>query len=655
MCMITQHSLQRLLQQMGRRVCTHNSFTTLFADSTDNSILYCQLAFFHHTVMQILATLVFLHIVYAEQTLFCTNSSMVSNLTTHFSIHHSLIQHNTSLFTCTDERDNLIVSNQSQDLCLTFLLTVANKCSGSCIQAQIYTCPGQITQCLTCFTGTVFLLFHKAVKGSLVHGHIGFFQHFHRQIVGETIGVIQLKGIGTGEHRFILCLILIHQFSKDLHAAIDGLSKAFFFSTNRLGDMLLICDQFRIMSAILLHNGIHNQMQEGLSHTQQTSMSSRTAQQTAQHVTASFIGRTNTVGNQHYRATNVVSNYAQRNITLLAFTIVRTNNLANLISNANHGINIKQAINILYNNSQTLQTHTGIDILLYQFGIVTLSIIIELGENVVPDLHKTVTVAAYSTIRLAATVFLATVVVNLGTRAARTGTVLPEVVGLAQASDSLCRHANFLGPNLKSFLILFINRGIKTLRIHSQDFSQKLPAHCQRLRLKVIAKGKVTQHLEISTVSGSLTNIFNIAGTHTLLAGANTLAGRLLLTGKEGLHGSHTGIDQQQRCIVLRNQRKSGQTQMIFALKICQKAFTQFIQSKFFHIEHLSIFVSVILLISGFSQDCHRRSTDREFRISSHSRQVRQFNRSMRLIFHMIQYQRNGRFSRYQQFHLFSD
>ena len=97
--------------------------------------------------------------------------------------------------------------------------------------------------------------------------------------------------------------------------------------------------------------------------------------------------------------------------------------------------------------------------------------------------------------------------------------------------------------------------------------------------LEVITEREVAQHLEISAVAGSLADVLNVAGTDALLAGADTAAGRGLLTGKVGLHGRHTGVDEQQAGIVLRDQGKAGQTQMVFGLKEAQEHLAQFVEA----------------------------------------------------------------------------
>ena len=136
--------------------------------------------------------------------------------------------------------------------------------------------------------------------------------------------------------------------------------------------------------------------------------------------------------------------------------------------------------------------------------------------------------------------------------------MLPEIIGLAKSEYVFLGNADLLIPNLKGFLIVFIDRGEQTILFQSNDLSQKLPAPGNGLGLEIIAKGEVTKHLKVSAVASSLTDVLYITGTNALLAGTYSAAGRLHLTLKIGLHGCHAGIDQKQGLIILRDQGKTG-------------------------------------------------------------------------------------------------
>ena len=77
---------------------------------------------------------------------------------------------------------------------------------------------------------------------------------------------------------------------------------------------------------------------------------------------------------------------------------------------------------------------------------MAMTVIIKLAEYVVPYFDVTVALAAYGTSWLAAAVLFASVVVDLRTWAARTGTMLPEVVFLTKTENSLWCNTNLLDP-----------------------------------------------------------------------------------------------------------------------------------------------------------------------------------------------------------------
>ena len=109
----------------------------------------------------------------------------------------------------------------------------------------------------------------------------------------------------------------------------------------------------------------------------------------------------------------MVCDQTDRNIFFLVFLILCMSQLTYLISQGTESIHIKNGIYVLDYRSQTLQSHTGINILLLQFCIMALSVIVKLSKYVVPDFHVAVTVASYRTARFSTAVFLSSVIVNL--------------------------------------------------------------------------------------------------------------------------------------------------------------------------------------------------------------------------------------------------
>ena len=277
----------------------------------------------------------------------------------------------------------------------------------------------------------------------------------------------------------------------------------------------------------------------------------------------------------------MVGDDPQRHVTGLAVAVVRTGQLRDFIRDVHHGVHVEQGVHVLADHGQTLQAHAGVDVLLGQLGVVALAVVVELGKDVVPDLHIAVAVAAGLAVGAAAAELLAAVVIDLRAGAAGTGAVLPEVVFLAHAVDAVLRDAHFVPPDVEGLVVLLVDGGIQPVlfQAHPLGVGQKLPGPGNGLVLKVIAEGEVAQHLEIGAVAGGVADVLDVARPDTFLAGADPAAGRLLLPLEPRLHGGHAGVDEQQGGVVLRHQGEAGQAQVSLGLKEGQEHLSQFVQS----------------------------------------------------------------------------
>ena len=166
-------------------------------------------------------------------------------------------------------------------------------------------------------------------------------------------------------------------------------------------------------------------------------MACRTAQQSSEHIASSLIGGHDAVGDHKGTGTDMVSDQTKRNILCLILLIRNSRQLCHLIEKCLNGIYRKDRIHILDDHRQTLQSHTGINVLLNQRGIVIMTVVVKLAEYVVPYFHISVAVTAYGTAGFSAAVFFTAIIVDLGTGAAGTCTMLPEVIFLAEAEDPL--------------------------------------------------------------------------------------------------------------------------------------------------------------------------------------------------------------------------
>ena len=365
----------------------------------------------------------------------------------------------------------------------------------------------------------------------------------------------------------------------DLHAAVDGLGEVLLLDLDDAGDIVLFRHEVRVGDLVFVDDRVADLIEEGVVDAEEFAVPRGAAEETAQNVAAALVRGEDAVRDHHGGGADMVGDDAQGRVDGLGLAVARTGDLADLVGDAHDGVDIEQGVDALTHDGQTFEAHAGVDVFLDEIGIVAVAVVVELGENDVPDLDIAVTVAAGAAGGAAAAVLLAAVKVDLGAGAARAGAVLPEVVLLAETGDLFGGHADLVAPDGKGLVVVDIDGGVKALRIHADPLrrGQKFPRPGEGFVLEVVAEGEVAQHLEIGAVAGGVADVFDVAGADALLAGRDAAAGRLLFAGEPGLHRGHAGVDEQQRSVVLRNEREARQAQMAFALKKGEVFFSQLV------------------------------------------------------------------------------
>ena len=226
-------------------------------------------------------------------------------------------------------------------------------------------------------------------------------------------------------------------------------------------------------------------------------------------------------------------------VVVIVFAVLFACIFADGIEYASYGIDFKEVINTLHYARKSFKSHTGIYILLFKLGIVAVAVVIELRENVVPDFHISVAVAAGFAVGFAAAVFFAAVKVYFGTGTARTAAVFPEVILFAESYYSLLRNAYIVLPDVISLVVPLVNAGPELFCRNFKRLGEKFPCPRNSFFLEIIAERKVSEHFKICAVARRLSDVLEVRSSDTLLACGNASSRRLLCTLEIGFHRRH--------------------------------------------------------------------------------------------------------------------
>ena len=310
-------------------------------------------------------------ILYDKCTVFCFDHTAVAGLTahgpverrfgydhrTHLSFREAVSQFGSTLFGGYGKR---------QDRILTHQLVIAVELGGhGCIQLFIYGCiRAHVVGHFTCGTGLDSLLFHTCGEAVLIHGDAFLRKDLSGKIQRESVGIIELEGLLTGQHflsgsgHFLLIV------SQDPETLIDGLVEILFLLTEYGKDMRFLLLQFGISIFGILDHGCCHIMQECSLDAQKPAVTCRPPEQTTHDISPAFIGGHDPVGSHEGNGTDMVRDHTDGYIGFILGTVSHAGQFADLIPDGLDGIHIKDGVHILNHNSQTLQSHTGIDILL---------------------------------------------------------------------------------------------------------------------------------------------------------------------------------------------------------------------------------------------------------------------------------------------------
>ncbi len=457
--MIAQHQLQRLLQQMGRAVIPAGIRAPCAVHLQGHQISRLDQAGIHMSHMAHLAAQEPDGVFHNEHRIAAEDRSLISLLPAHGGIKRRLFHEDGTHLAFRQSFRQFRIRRQHRHLRRLLQTVIAHELRrhggvdliiDRGIRAHVI---GHLMGLLR----QTPLLFHTRPEAVLIDIITFFLQDLFCQIQRESIGIVQFKCIRAGQGLFPRRLHGLFQLSQDAQSLINGPVELVLFLRQHLENKVSLLLQLRITVSGALNHGLGKLRQKFSLDTQQTPVTGRTADQAAKYIAPSCICGHDAVGDHKSRRTDMIRNQADGHILFLILLIIAAGIFAYLIPKGAHGIHVKNGIHVLHRHCQALQPHAGVDILLSQFCIMIVPVIVKLGKDIVPDLHIAVAVAAHRTVRAAASVCLSPVIINLRTGTAGTGSVLPEIVFLAETEDPLCRDPDLFVPDLECLVILQID------------------------------------------------------------------------------------------------------------------------------------------------------------------------------------------------------
>ena len=273
-------------------------------------------------------------------------------------------------------------------------------------------------------------------------------------------------------------------------------------------------------------------------------------QDAAHDVARFFIGRRDTVADQHRRRPRMVGDNAKAHIVFGVRTVVLAAQFGGAIEDRPGAVNLVKVVDALQDRGHPFKAHTGVDVLGRKLAedrktlLVTACAAFELHEHEVPDFEITLFVrdgaAAHTESRAA-------VVVDLAARPARTWhSHRPEVVGHAAPLNALSRDADHVMPDRGRLVVVLVDSrpqqfGIEAIAAGLNRTRQQLPGERDCPLFEVVAEREVAAHLEERCVPGRLADLVDVGGANDLLHTGRAWPWRRQVAAEIGLEGLHAG------------------------------------------------------------------------------------------------------------------
>ena len=416
-----------------------------------------------------------------------------------------------------------------------------------------------------------FLLLHRRVEALLVDGDTAAAQRILGQVIGKAIGVVELECGSTIERT-----ALVHRprrLVEQFEALVERAAELGFFALEHFLNKRLPALQFGIGLAHLGNQRGNQAMHQRLTRAEEVCMPHGATHDPPQDIAAAFVRGQDAVGHQEACRAQMVGNNAVTG-GAVTFRLYSGQPLTRR-DQVPEGVGVVIVVHALHHRGDAFDPHSRIDARLGQVADDFIGFLRELHEHEVPDLDKAVAIFLGRT-RRATPDMVAMIVEDFRTRAA--GAIRahgPEIVLGRDTDDALVGETGELFPEIESFVVGMIDSDQQAILVEAPFLGQQCPSMQDGLLLEVIAEAEIAEHLEEGVVARGVADIVEIVvlapGADAFLRTRRTRRGRGFEPRERVLERHHAGVDEHQRGIAERHQRRAGNFRMFVTGEIVEE------------------------------------------------------------------------------------
>ena len=404
--------------------------------------------------------------------------------------------------------------------------------------------------------GGGLLLRHGGVETGAVDAETLRAQCILGQVVGEAVGIIELeRGFARQGVAFVEADC---RFIKQAQAVFQRLAEAGFLAQQGFLNQRLSAHQFGEGAAHFRHEAGDEAVHQRVFGADDVRVAHRAAHDPAQHIAAAFIGGQHAVRDQEAGRAEVIGDDA---VAGLKFAVGGgAGDRARFLDQRPERVGVVIIVNALHHSSDALQPHAGVDAGPGQFRYDLVRFLLILHEDEVPDLDETVAILLRRSGR-AAPYMVAMVVEDF--RAGTAGSAVthrPEIVLGRDADDPLFGQARNLLPQVERLVIRVVDGRGQFFGGQPPFPGQQGPGMGDRLLLEIVAEAEIPQHFKEGMMARGVADIVEIimltASAHAFLARRRGLVGAGFKAREDILERHHARIDEHQRRVVMRHQRR---------------------------------------------------------------------------------------------------